>query len=215
MSLANLIKYELPLWSRGVDYIAGVDEVGRGSLAGPMVVSAAIINKKHLLDLENIPPEKYFYHEIKDSKLLTAKKREYLSDMLVNELITYSFFAISNAKIDQLGISKCMQIAFSEVIKKLPVRPQHVFTDNFEIKDLAVQSQTNLIKGDNKSLTVAAASILAKVYRDQMMVDYHFSSDKYKVYQFYKHKGYGTKLHREMIKKHGFSDLHRKTFQVK
>lgn len=215
MSLDTFIKYELPFWENGLDFIAGVDEVGRGSLAGPLVVSAVIINKKHLLDINDLPLERSFYHEINDSKKLSPKKRDYLSNILVNELISYSFSAISNEQIDQLGIMKCTQIAFSNAIKKLPVRPQHVFTDNFEIKDLAIQSQTNLIKGDSKSLTIAAASILAKVYRDKMMVDYHQKSEKYKVYRFDKHKGYGTTLHREMIKKYGFSDLHRKTFQVK
>jgi ribonuclease HII len=215
MTLDNIIKYELPLWKNGVDYIAGVDEVGRGSLAGPMVVSAVIINKEHLLDLEGLDLDKFPYHEIKDSKLLTAKKRDYLSDFLHNELISYSIYEIAHDKIDGLGIMACTQIAFSQAIKNLKIKPQHVFTDNYEIKKLAKQSQTNLVRGDQKSITVAAASIVAKVYRDNLMVDLHYQSDKYKVYQFHKHKGYGTKLHREMIKKHGYSDVHRRSFHLK
>ena len=214
MSVDNLIKYELPLWQGGMDYIAGVDEVGRGSLAGPMVVCAAIINKEQLFRINELDLDKFPYHEIKDSKKLTANKRHYISAFLHNELLSYSLVEINNQKIDELGIVACTQLAFSKAIKKLELKPQHVFTDNYEIKDLARQSQTNLVRGDNKSITVAAASIVAKVYRDNLMVELHRNHDKYQVYQFHKHKGYGTKLHREMIKKHGHSDIHRKTFRV-
>ncbi len=215
MSVDDLIKIETAFWDNGINLIAGVDEVGRGALAGPMVVSAVIINKEHLSNLQGLSLELHPYLEVKDSKLLSAKKREYLSEFLLNELISYSIYEISHEQIDRLGIMPCTQIAFSKAIKKLPIRPDHVFTDTFEIENLAVQSQTNIRRGDNKSITIAAASIVAKVYRDRLMVELHEKFEKYKVYGFHRHKGYGTEFHRKMIKKHGRSDIHRKTFRVK
>ncbi|MFC1756007.1 ribonuclease HII [Patescibacteria group bacterium] len=215
METYNLTTFEKELWDKGLKYVAGIDEVGRGCLAGPMVVCAVILNKEHILDLENLDDEHKIYSDIKDSKLLTPKKRLNIRDNIINEVISYSLVEVPHNKIDSHGITQCTKEAFYSSVKKLNVNPHHILTDNFEVPGIAQQSQTNLIRGDNKSITVAAASIIAKVYRDDLMVKLHEESDKYKVYRFDKHKGYGTALHREMIHKHGRSDIHRKSFKVR
>lgn len=214
MDKPNLTIYEKQLWDKGCKFIAGVDEVGRGSLAGPMVVCAAVLNKEHLGNLENLKDEHKTYAEIKDSKLISPAKRHRISKFLLSEVISYSIVEVPNFEIDSKGIMPCTISAFSKSIKKLSKKPHHILTDNFELPYIATQSQTNLVRGDNKSITIAAASIIAKVYRDNLMIKYHEEHDKYKVYRFDKHKGYGTKLHRDMIKKHGHSDLHRKSFKI-
>lgn len=215
MQLETLLKYEKDLWNRGIKYIAGVDEVGRGSLAGPMVVCAAIINKEHLTPLDNLAEEHTQYKDVRDSKLLTPNKRRALNDFLTNEVISYSIVEIPHSDIDSLGISKCTQIGFSKAVTKLDKTPHHIFTDTFEINDIAKHTQTNIKRGDTLSLSIAAASIIAKVYRDRLMINLHEDNEKYRVYGFDKHKGYGTAFHREMIKKHGHSDIHRISFKVK
>ena len=215
MSLELMTKFEKDLWNRGVDLVAGVDEVGRGSLAGPLVVCACIINKKHLFEYAENDPRVQLYSQVKDSKKLTARKRSILDEFLQSESISYSLVEIDNRQVDELGISAATQVAFFRAIKKLPVKPQHVLTDTFEIKKLAQQNQTNIVRGDNKSISIAAASIVAKVYRDQLMVDLHNNHEKYQKYGFDRHKGYGTQMHRDAIKEHGHSDVHRLSFKVK
>jgi len=215
MKTYNLTRFEQQHWAKGLKYVAGIDEVGRGCLAGPMVVCAAILNKNYILDIDNLADEHKIYSEIKDSKLLTPKKRLNIRDAIINEVISYSIIEVPHHKIDSDGITKCTKEAFYLAVKRLDVKPHHILTDNFEIPGIATQSQTNLIRGDNKSITVAAASIIAKVYRDELMVKLHEDSDKYKVYGFDRHKGYGTVFHRDMIKKHGRSDIHRKSFRVR
>lgn len=211
---AEMIKYELELMQKGNKYIAGVDEVGRGSLAGPLVVAAVIINAKHLNEYTNLSEELELYYHIKDSKKLTELKRTKISRFLTNELVSYSLVEIDNNYIDKHGIMSATLTAFFRSVKKLKIKPDHVLTDSFEIVQMAKQSQTNLIRGDNKSISIAAASIIAKVYRDNLMVKMHNNNADYQVYGFDKHKGYGTKQHIEAIKKHGHSDFHRKSFKI-
>lgn len=215
MSPEELLLFERQLWQKGVDHIAGIDEVGRGALAGPMVVCAAILNKDRLVDLDDPPEELHPYTMVKDSKLVTPKRRTILSEFLINEVISYSIVEVPHSELDEFGLVRSTQEAFSSAVKNLGVKPNHVFTDNYEVPDLAKQFQTNLTKGDNKSMTIAAASIIAKVYRDNLMIHLHEEYERYSVYRFDKHKGYGTLLHREMIKKYGLSDIHRKSFHVK
>lgn len=210
----NLLKYELNLLSKGVNYIAGVDEVGRGALAGPMVVAAVILNPKHIIEYQNFFDEFVEYTQINDSKKLTDKKRRFISEFLQRESITYSVVEMSSTQIDSEGIMPCTLTAFYRAIKNLNTNPNHILTDAFEIKQIARQSQTNLQKGDSTSITIAAASIIAKVYRDNLMIKMH-EEDKYKVYGFDKHKGYGTKQHIDAIRQHGHSDIHRLSFRVK
>ncbi len=210
-----MLHFERDLWTSGNTYVAGIDEVGRGALAGPMVVCAVVLDKNRLPDFDDLPEDKKLYTFINDSKKVTPKRRLILSDYLINEVLSYSIIEIPHFELDEFGLVTCTQKAFAEAVKKLSVKPHHVLTDNYEIPTIASSSQTNLIRGDNKSMTIAAASIMAKVYRDNLMIELHERSDKYKVYGFDKHKGYGTLLHREMIKKHGYSDVHRKSFHIK
>jgi len=215
MNAEDLLNFERELWNKGLKYIAGIDEVGRGALAGPMVVCAVILDKNRLPDFNEVPEDLHHYTQVKDSKLIAPKKRSVLSDFLINEVLSYSIVEVSHYELDNLGLTKSTKKSFSLAVKKLDVKPHHVFTDNYEVPDIAHQSQTNLKRGDNKSMTIAAASIIAKVYRDKLMVELHEGFDKYKVYGFDRHKGYGTVHHRAMVKKYGRSDIHRKTFNIK
>ncbi len=216
-----LLDYELNLWNKKTKYIAGVDEVGRGCLAGPFVSAAVILDIKHFKELlgndviindvlyQKIPKP---YRQIKDSKKISPKKRKELSDYIKEHAISYSVEVIEPANIDEWGISKCTQIAFFNSVKHLKTAADHVLTDAFKISAFPDTYQTNIIGGDNKSITIAAASIVAKVYRDELMVKLHGESDEYKKYAFDKHKGYGTREHLENISKFGICDLHRRSF---
>jgi ribonuclease HII len=205
-----LTKYETFLWDGGIQNIAGVDEVGRGALAGPLVTAAVILNKEHLYRNNDVSSEiMELYEQINDSKLLTPKKREKLSEFIREHAVTFSISQIENTEVDDLGISASTQKAFFNSIQNLKVKPGHVLTDTFEIKKLTKANQTNIIKGDTKSITIAAASIVAKVYRDALMVKMH---ETYQEYGFDKHKGYGTIFHMGALKKYGPCKIHRITF---
>jgi len=205
-----LIDLEKELFNKGIRHIAGVDEVGRGPLAGPMVVSAVI------WDIEKISSRNYdvelekLYEKINDSKKLTEKSRIELSKFIKDNCLSFSIIEISNTELDLIGISKSTQKAFFESIKSLKIAPQHIFTDAFPIKNISKEKQTNIIKGDSRSISIAAASIIAKVYRDDLMTKY---AEKYPEYEFEKHKGYGTKLHRDAILKYGPCEIHRRSFE--
>lgn len=257
--MLNLI-FEKSLWDKGIELIAGVDEVGRGALAGPMVVCAVILKTKELKELYEIYKEtldqpnftQQFtytnndvspltfndipkalktlknqlkntfkkgsennkvlnYINIKDSKELTPKKRLEISEFVKNSCVEYSIYQVSNKEIDKLGISKCTQIAFYKVVQNLKTKPEHILTDSFPINNYPANIQTNIKHGDKKSITISAASILAKVYRDDLITKIGENS-KYAPYNFKKHKGYGTKEHLQKIKEYGLSDLHRQSF---
>lgn len=210
-----LIEYEKNLWKKGLSLIAGVDEVGRGCLAGPMVVGAVILNPAHILqNTKSDVSSQIFelYDEIKDSKKLTAKRREVLSTFIIENAISYQIEIISSFDLDKWGITKATQVGFFNSVKNLKQKPRHILTDSFKIKVMSDTIQTNIIHGDNLSISIAAASIVAKVYRDALMTNLH-TRDSYKMYGFNKHKGYGTKLHMEMIQKYGICDQHRKSFK--
>jgi len=214
MNAVDMLFFESDCWGRGLNLIAGVDEVGRGSLAGPMVVCAVILNKNLLPKQSTLPNGATLYSQVRDSKQVTPKRRSILSKFLLNEVLCYSIVEVPHYDIDNLGISACTKNAFLTAVKQLGTPPDHVLTDNFNIPLLAQESQTNLVRGDNRSLTIAAASIIAKVYRDELMVSLHNKHRKYQMYGFDRHKGYGTRYHRQMIKKHGLSDIHRKSFHI-
>ena len=216
----NLLEYETQIWHKGLQHIAGVDEVGRGALAGPLVVGAVILNKNHLFadyrDLMNNDVSDELlatYQQIKDSKLLTPKRREALAEFIKTHAISYSIEIIEPAVIDKIGIMPSTQLAFFNAVRNLEITAHHVLTDTFEIKKLTQNHQTNIKSGDRYSITIAAASIIAKVYRDALMVDLHERVEEYKKYHFHKHKGYGTKLHKEAIFEHGPCNIHRKCFE--
>lgn len=220
----NNLQFEKSLWDRGVSLIAGVDEVGRGALAGPMVVCALILKQDDLYKVHDLltnndikdgnpeSQEKYkLYLQIKDSKLLTPKKREKLNAFILKNCLCYSIYQVNNQEIDALGLSVCTQKAFSGAVKSLNTKPEHILTDSFAIKDIPQVVQTNIKSGDRLSITISAASIVAKVFRDKLMCDLG-KTPEFAIYDFAKHKGYGTKLHFEKISQHGISKIHRRTF---
>ncbi len=212
---SNLLKFETNLLNQGIKYIAGIDEVGRGPLAGPLVVGATILDIEKIVDLTNndvTDLETNLWDQVNDSKKLTHKKRTTLNEFLMNEVICYAIVEIPNTEIDDQGMTYCIQKAFFSAINKLPTKPQHILTDFVNIKEIPQHMQTNIIGGDGASISIAAASILAKVYRDALMDNYH---DQFPLYGFDKHKGYGTKVHIDAIKSHGYCDIHRKSFVLK
>lgn len=188
-------EYEKELYNKGIEYIAGVDEVGRGPLVGPVVTAAVIL------------PSDFYDERIQDSKKLSEKKRELLYDIIKQQAISIGIGISSNETIDKINILQATKIAMKEAINNLSIKPQHVLIDAVKL-DINIPS-TSIIKGDAKSQSIAAASIIAKVTRDKMMYEL---DKKYPEYDFAHNKGYGTKKHIEAIKKYGILKEHRKTF---
>jgi ribonuclease HII len=189
----------------GYEFIIGCDEVGRGCLAGPVVAGAVVFNKA------KINAKGIMAKEIKDSKLLTANKRLELSKNIKDYCLAWSIAEVSSGVIDKLNIHNASLLAMKKSVEKLSSELERVylFVDGkFPIPNFAYE-QEPVIDGDNKILCIAAASIIAKVYRDGLMTGLH---KQYPVYNFYQHKGYGTLLHRTMIAKYGLSQIHRKSF---
>ena len=197
--LLEMKAYEKDLYSKGVKYIAGIDEVGRGPLAGPVVAAAVIL------------PEEFDVIGINDSKKLSEKKRDELFDVIKEKALAYSFGVVDNEVIDEINILEATKKAMKEAVMRLGIEPDHLLIDAVKLADVDIP-QTSIIKGDEKSISVAAASILAKVTRDRMMVEY---AEEYTHYAFEKNKGYGTKAHYEGIEKAGICPIHRKTFLKK
>lgn len=191
---------EKDLWNKGFAHIAGLDEVGRGCFAGPVVVGAVIF-----------PSDVILPKGVADSKLLTPKQREDLAVRIKNQALCWSVAEISVAVINKVGIGKATQMAFRKVLRLLSVQADFVLIDAFFIKRLDRKKQQPVKDGDKICASISAASIIAKVYRDELMKKLHI---KYPQYGFTKHKGYGTKEHQEAIKKHGLSKVHRKSFNL-
>ena len=150
------------------------------------------------------------YTQIKDSKKLSAKKRDYLSEFIKREALSYTIEVFEPEDIDKIGIPSLTQKAFFKSIKDLKIKAQYVLTDMFGIDRITKEHQKNIINGDNKSITIASASIVAKVFRDNIMIE---ASKKYPKYGFDKHKGYGTKTHMEAIYKFGPCNIHRISYE--
>ncbi len=203
---------------KGYRYIAGVDEVGRGPLAGPLVAAAVILDIEKLLLLEQSlhrnndveSGENDLYKLITDSKMVTPLKRLEINSFLLKECVTYSVFTISSAEIDKRGMSRCVPDSFEGAVKGLGIKPDFVITDFVKIRSLGTNKQLNIKAGDSNSITVGAASIIAKVYRDNLMID---EDKKFPVYGFSSHKGYGTKKHLEALYTYGPCEIHRKSFR--
>lgn len=177
-------------------YIAGVDEVGRGPLAGPVVASCVILDR-------NI---QILY--INDSKKLSEKKRESLYDEICEKSVAYGIGIVSPGRIDEINILNATYEAMKAAISSLDIKPDILLNDAVHIPDLDIK-QVSIIKGDAKSISIAAASIVAKVSRDRLMVEY---DTIYPEYKFAKNKGYGTKEHISAIKEHGLCPIHRRSF---
>jgi ribonuclease HII len=188
---------EKKLW-RKFNLLAGVDEAGRGPIAGPVVASAVIL------------PRNFSHPEIDDSKKLTAVKREKLYHIISQAAVSFSFGIIEHDVIDTINILQATKQAMYQAIRMLNPQPEIVLIDALSLEQLPFR-QVALIKGDTLSLSIAAASILAKVKRDTIMCEYH---KQYPQYQFYKHKGYPTKLHRCCVREYGPCPIHRKTFRL-
>lgn len=199
---------------RGYRFIGGIDEVGRGCLAGPLVTAIVVYD---IPKLEEIFLEEEFSKKIssiKDSKKLSEKKREELSEFIKSTAHFFHIQETANSEIDMMGIANATNYSFLENFNQAKINSQidFVFTDAFKIKNLQENIQESLIKGDNTSLAIASASIIAKVYRDNLMKEIAKESD-FQIYQFENHKGYGTSVHIELIKKYGPSTIHRKSFE--
>lgn len=188
-------EFETELYNNGINFIAGIDEVGRGPLVGPVVTAAVIL------------PKDFYDERINDSKKLTEKKRELLYDVIMENAISVGIGISSEDVIDEINILNATKRAMLEAVNNLSVKPEHLLIDAVKLNtDIP---QTSIIKGDAKSESIAAASIIAKVTRDRMMVEL----DKiHPEYDFKHNKGYGTKKHIEAIRKYGIIKEHRKTF---
>ena len=189
-------EFENELYKKGIKYIAGIDEVGRGPLVGPVVTAAVIL-----------PPD--FYDErINDSKKLTEKKREELYSVIMENAISVGIGMSNEKTIDEINILEATKKAMLEAIDNLSIKPEHLLIDAVKLNTKI--PSTSIIKGDAKSESIAAASIIAKVTRDRMMIEL----DKiHPEYDFRHNKGYGTKKHIEALYKYGPLEEHRKTFE--
>lgn len=195
--IINNREYEENLNKEGIKYIAGVDEVGRGPLVGPVVTACVIL------------PEGYILEGLTDSKKLTAKKREKYFDIIMKDALSISIGIKSEKVIDEVNIYEATKLAMYEAINNSKIKPEHVLIDAMKLEKLDIPS-TSIIKGDYKSITIAAASVIAKVTRDRMLIEL---DSKYPEYGFKKNMGYGTKQHIEAIEKYGIIPEHRKTFK--
>jgi ribonuclease HII len=189
--------FERMYYRRGYQRIAGVDEVGRGPLAGPVVAAAVI------LPLEGIEERLY------DSKKISSRKREELCKIISSKASGVGIGIVGQDEIDLLNILQATLKAMALAIENLPAPPDFILIDGNQVIQIALP-QKPIRKGDQLSTSIAAASIVAKVTRDRMMMEWH---EKYPHYNFARHKGYGTKEHREAIEKFGICELHRKTFR--
>ncbi len=192
-------EYEKQALSEGFRCVCGVDEAGRGPLCGPVCAAAVILPVDCEID------------GINDSKKLSEKKRDMLYDIIKEKATAYSVVMVDAETIDEINILQATFKAMREAVENLGVKPDIALIDGNGKPGLSIEERT-LIKGDAKSISIAAASILAKVTRDRYCLE---MDEKYPEYQFAKHKGYGTKLHYEMIAEHGICPEHRRTFLKK
>ena len=199
MSEKNMWQIEDGLYEKGIQVICGVDEAGRGPLAGP-VCAAAVILPPHL----EIPG-------LDDSKKLTDKRRRELFPIIQEKAIAYGIGLASHEEIDEINILQATYLAMERALAQLKVKADHVLIDGNRAKDFGIPV-TTVVKGDSLSANIAAASILAKVTRDELMEN---MAQEYPQYQFEVHKGYGTKAHYAALTEHGPSPIHRMTFLKK
>jgi ribonuclease HII len=185
-------------YDKGLDFVAGVDEAGRGPLAGPVTAAAVVLPKDANIAYLN------------DSKKLTPKRREELFEIIKQKALFYSIQSVDNETIDKINILQATFLAMRNCITDLKVKPSICLIDgNHKIPNISLPQEA-IIGGDAKSASIAAASILAKVTRDRIMLEY---AKEYPQYFFDKHKGYGTKLHMDTLQKYGSCPIHRKTFE--
>ena len=194
-----MIDLESQLWQSGTDPIAGLDEAGRGPLAGP-VVAAAVIFPAYTL----IPG-------VRDSKTLSARQRDALFEKIGQSAASMGIGIIDSEEIDKINILRATMKAMKQAVGQLEITPRHLLVDGNQLPDCSME-MTAVIRGDSRCFCIAAASIIAKVTRDRLMMQYH---RQFPVYGFDKHKGYGTRYHINAIRVHGQSPIHRRSFHVK
>ena len=191
--------YEIQAHEKGYNVVCGIDEAGRGPLAGPVFAAAVIL------------PENYSHPVLNDSKKLSEKKRDAVYDDIIKDAVSYSVGIATEEEIDEINILNATFLAMKRAVDGLNIKPDFAYIDGNQYPKTGVKEET-IVKGDGKCISVAAASIIAKVSRDRFMLEV---DKEYPEYQFSKHKGYGTKLHYEMIEKYGVSKVHRKSFLKK
>lgn len=191
----DLLKYEKELYEQGYTLIAGTDEAGRGPLVGPVVAAAVIL------------PVNYELPGLNDSKKLTEKKRDVFFDIIKNDAISYGIGIVDAKTIDEINILEASRLAMNIALDKLKVKPEYILTDAMKLDR---ENVTPIIHGDALSLSIAAASVLAKVTRDKMMYEL---DEQYPEYGFKDHKGYPTKKHLENISKYGILDNYRLSYK--
>lgn len=191
-----MLEIESRLYKKGYINVCGVDEAGRGPLCGPVVAAAVILPKDEKIDGVN------------DSKKLSEKKREVLFDVIKEKAIAVGVGISDVELIEKINILNATKIAMKEAIENLKIKPDYVLVDGNQAIDISVPFET-VISGDAKSESIAAASIIAKVTRDRLLIEY---DKKYPEYGFAKHKGYGTKAHIEAIRTYGLTPIHRPSF---
>ena len=196
LRLEGMLSYEKELYAQGISLIAGVDEVGRGPLAGPVVAAAVIL------------PKNCKIKGLNDSKKIPKKKHEEIFQAVKDKALAIGIGIMDNHVIDQVNIYEATKLAMKEAISKLDLQPEHLLIDAMKL-DLPI-TQTSIIKGDAKSLSIAAASIIAKVTRDKIMANY---DKEFPGYDFAQNAGYGTTKHLEGLEKHGVTPIHRKSFE--
>ena len=198
--MSNL-EIETDLWSKNINNICGIDEVGRGCLAGPVYSAAVVLNQITNFDSKD-------FNQINDSKKLSEKKREKLFDYII-DISKFGIGICTVEEIDHLGIQEAVKVSMKRAVESLEIQPDHLLIDNMKL-DLDIP-QTSIIKGDQISKSISSASIIAKVSRDNLMKNQ--ISNNYPMYKFEKNKGYGTKEHMDAIKNFGITKQHRKSFE--
>ncbi len=195
------LSIESALWSNQIALVAGLDEAGRGAWAGPVVAAAVILPQRTEIE--------HLLAGVRDSKELTAAKRVEMAALIHQHALAFAVGQADNQEIDQLGILPATRLAMARALADLSVIPDHLLIDALFLPEVEIP-QTSLIKGDQRSLSIAAASILAKTSRDDEMVQYHA---RYSEFEFDRHKGYGTRLHQHMLAEHGPCRLHRMSYR--
>ena len=191
--------YEIQAHEKGYKVVCGIDEAGRGPLAGPVFAAAVIL------------PENYSHPVLNDSKKLSEKKRDEVYEDIINDAVAFSVGIATEKEIDEINILNATFLAMRRAVEGLSIKPDFAYIDGNQYPKTGIAEET-IVKGDGKCISVAAASIIAKVSRDRYLLE---MAELYPMYHFEKHKGYGTKLHYEMLEQHGVSEVHRRTFLKK
>ena len=189
--------YENKCYNKGCKYICGIDEVGRGPLAGPVVAAAVILKQGS------------YFEGLNDSKKLSEKKREKLFEKIKEEALDYAICEVSNKEIEKYNIYNAARIAMQRAVEQLNVKPDFLLIDAMPFENYPIPN-FSMVKGDEKSVSIAAASVIAKVYRDRLMKEY---AKQYPYYDFENNAGYGTKKHLEGLKAYGITPIHRRDFE--